>query len=54
MGDHPRLGRDPGAVGRLWQAPGMSYVVFDGDRVRLEVDYHDAGSRARSLQVPER
>jgi len=41
------------AVGRLWQAPGMSYVVFDGDLVRLEVDYHDAGSRARSLQNPD-
>jgi hypothetical protein len=29
----------------------MSYVVFEGDRVRLEVDYHDGGSRARSLQT---
>jgi SnoaL-like domain len=43
-----------GTAGRRWQAPGMSYVVFDGDRVRLEVDYHDGGSRARSLQAPER
>jgi hypothetical protein len=43
-----------GTAGRRWQAPGMSYVVFEGDRVRLEVDYHDAGSRARSLQTPER
>jgi ketosteroid isomerase-like protein len=42
-----------GTAGRRWQAPGMSYVVFDGDRVALEVDYHDAGSRARSLQTPE-
>jgi ketosteroid isomerase-like protein len=41
----------PGTAGRRWQAPGMSYVVFDDDRVRHEVDYHDAGSRARSLQT---
>ena len=40
----------PGLQGRRWQAPGMSFVVFDGDRVRHEVDYHDGGSRARSLQ----
>jgi ketosteroid isomerase-like protein len=38
-----------GTAGRVWRAPGMSYVVFDRDRVRLEVDYHDAGARARSL-----
>jgi hypothetical protein len=31
----------------------MSFVVFDGDRVRHEVDYHDGGSRARSLQTPD-
>lgn len=43
----------PGTAGRRWQAPGMSYVVFDGDRIALEVDYHDAGSRARSLQPPQ-
>lgn len=42
----------PGTAGRRWQAPGMSFVVFEGDRVRLEVDYHDGGSRARSLQTP--
>lgn len=41
----------PGTAGRRWQAPGMSYVVFDGDRVRHEVDYHDGGARARSLQA---
>jgi len=38
------------AIGRRWQAPGMSYVVIDGARVAREVDFHDAGSRARSLQ----
>lgn len=40
----------PGTAGRRWEAPGMSYVVFDRGRVRLEVDYHDGGSRARSLR----
>jgi ketosteroid isomerase-like protein len=40
----------PGTAGRRWQAPGMSFVVFDGDRVAREVDYHDGGSRGRSLQ----
>lgn len=40
----------PGTAGRLWQAPGMSFVVFDGPLVAREVDYHDGGSRARSLQ----
>jgi SnoaL-like domain len=35
--------------GKRWRAPGMSYVVFDGDRVVREVDYHDGGSRERSL-----
>ena len=42
----------PGTAGRRWQAPGMSFVVFSGDRVAREVDYHDGGSRARSLQQP--
>ena len=28
----------------------MSFVVFDGDLVSLEVDYHDGGARLRSLQ----
>ncbi|MGY1616098.1 nuclear transport factor 2 family protein [Geodermatophilus sp. SYSU D00691] len=43
----------PGTAGRRWHAPGMSYVVFYGDRVRHEVDYHDGGSRARSLRGPD-
>jgi ketosteroid isomerase-like protein len=42
----------PGTAGRRWQAPGMSFVVFDGDRVSREVDYHDGGSRGRSLSQP--
>lgn len=41
-----------GTTGHRWRAPGMSYVAFDGDLIRLEVDYHDGGSRARSLQPP--
>lgn len=36
-------------IGRRWEAPGMSFVVFHGDRVAHEVDFHDGGSRARSL-----
>jgi hypothetical protein len=40
----------PGTTGRRWTVEGMSYIVFMGDRVKLEVDYHDAGARARSLQ----
>ena len=41
----------PGTAGLRWRAPGMSFVVIHGDRVRHEVDYHDGGSRARSLGV---
>lgn len=37
-------------VGKKWSVPGMSFIVFDGDRVSLEVDYHDGGARLRSLQ----
>jgi hypothetical protein len=42
----------PEAVGRRWYADGMSFVVFEGDQVSREVDFHDGGSRARSLQQP--
>ena len=37
-------------VGKRWTVDGMSFVVFDGDVVSLEVDYHDGGARLRSLQ----
>jgi ketosteroid isomerase-like protein len=37
-------------VGKRWTVDGMSFVVFDGDRVSIEVDYHDGGARLRSLQ----
>lgn len=40
-------------VGRRWTVDGMSFVVFDGDRVSLEVDYHDGGARLRSLQAQQ-
>lgn len=39
-------------VGKRWTVDGMSFVVFDGDLVSLEVDYHDGGARLRSLQAP--
>ena len=39
------------ARGRTWSAEGLSYLVFDGLRVVREADYHDKGSRARSLGV---
>lgn len=37
------------AIGRRWSAPGMSFLVFEGGRVSREVDFHDKGSRQRSL-----
>jgi SnoaL-like domain len=39
------------ARGLRWQADGMSYLVFDGERVAREVDYHDGGARARSIEA---
>jgi hypothetical protein len=41
----------PEAVGKRWASPGMSYIVFDGDLIRHEVDYHDSGSVPRSLGI---
>lgn len=38
-------------VGKRWQVDGMSFVVFDGDVVCHEVDYHDGGARLRYLQA---
>jgi hypothetical protein len=29
----------------------MSYLRFDGDRVRYEADFHDKGARAKSLGI---
>jgi SnoaL-like domain len=39
------------AVGRRWSAEGLSYLVFEGMSVIREADYHDQGSRERSLRV---
>jgi hypothetical protein len=39
-----------GAIGRQWSADGMSFLVFEGALVAREVDFHDGGSRERSLQ----
>jgi ketosteroid isomerase-like protein len=39
----------PEHVGRKWEVDVMSYLRFDGDRVRFEADFHDRGARARFL-----
>ena len=39
----------PELVGRRWSVEVMSSLTFAGDRVVLERDFHDKGSRARSL-----
>jgi ketosteroid isomerase-like protein len=41
----------PEYVGRRWSVEVMSYLRFEGDRVVFEADFHDKGSRARSLGV---
>lgn len=41
----------PEHVGRRWQVDVMSELRFDGDLVVYEADYHDKGSRARSLGI---
>lgn len=35
--------------GKQWRSEGMSYLVFGGDRVAREIDYHDSGAVPRSL-----
>ena len=49
---HPGSADDlgPELVGRRWTVEGMSYLNFDGLTVVREADYHDAGSRERSLR----
>ena len=39
-------------VGQRWTVEGLSYLVFDGLKVVREADYHDKGSRERSLRDP--
>jgi hypothetical protein len=41
----------PEHVGRRWAVPVMSFLRFDGDVVCYEADFHDKGSRARSLGI---
>ena len=41
----------PEFVGRRWSVPAMSYLRFDGDRICYEADFHDKGSRAKSLGI---
>ncbi len=48
--------KDPAAygpefVGRRWSVEVMSYLRFDHDRVCYEADFHDKGSRLRSLGI---
>ena len=38
-------------VGKRWSSPGMSFIEFDGDRVRLEVDYHTRSQILKSLSA---
>ncbi len=39
----------PEHKGRQWRSEGMSYLVFSGDKVAREIDYHDSGAVPRSL-----
>lgn len=41
----------PEYVGRRWSVGCMSFLRFDGDRVCYEADFHDKGSRAKSLGI---
>ena len=38
-------------VGKKWSVEVMSFLRFDGDRVCFEADFHDKGSRAKSLGI---
>jgi SnoaL-like domain len=40
----------PELVGKRWTVEGLSYLIFDGLTVVREADYHDKGSRERSLR----
>ena len=41
----------PEHVGRSWSSEGMSWIVVEDGKVRLEVDYHDSAASAKSLGV---
>ena len=38
-------------VGKKWSVEVMSFLRFEGDRVCFEADFHDKGSRAKSLGI---
>jgi hypothetical protein len=44
----------PEYVGRRWSVDVMSELRFDGHLVVYEADYHDKGSRTRSLGITPR
>jgi hypothetical protein len=41
----------PEFVGQRWSVGVMSFLRFEGDRVCYEADFHDKGSRAKSLGI---
>jgi ketosteroid isomerase-like protein len=38
-------------VGRTWSSEGMSWIVIENGKIRLEVDYHDSAAAANSLGI---
>jgi ketosteroid isomerase-like protein len=38
-------------VGQSWASEGMSWIVIEDGKVRLEVDYHDSAAAATSLGI---
>jgi len=52
VGDAALFG--PGVLGRRWRSEGMTYLVIEEGKVRLEVDYHDSGAAPKSLGVTAR
>ncbi len=38
-------------VGKKWTSEGMTWVVIEDAKVRLEVDYHDSAAAGKSLGV---
>jgi ketosteroid isomerase-like protein len=41
----------PDHIGKRWSVEVMSFLRFDGDRVRYEADFHDKGARSKSLGI---
>jgi hypothetical protein len=41
----------PEHVGKKWSVEVMSFLRFQADRVCFEADFHDKGSRAKSLGI---